>query len=100
VTIPAIGSVIGAGATPTITSTPKAANAGGDFGKTVVDALQNLQDTQNNADNLALKAATGDLSDVHNYMIAATEASVQTDLTVAVRNKAVDAFNEIMRMNV
>jgi flagellar hook-basal body complex protein FliE len=103
VAINPISSVLGAGSIANvgnITSTAKTATPSGDFGKTVVDALQNLQDTQNNADNLALKAATGDLSDVHDYMIAATEASVQTDLTVAVRNKAVDAFNEIMRMQV
>jgi flagellar hook-basal body complex protein FliE len=31
-------------------------------------------------------------------MIASTEAQVTTELTVALRNKAVDAFNEIMRM--
>ena len=85
-------------AAPTKTTAGNAAS--GDFGQTVVDALDNLEKTQNNADSLALKAATGDLNDVHNYMIAATEASVQTELTVAVRNKAVEAFNDIMRMQV
>jgi flagellar hook-basal body complex protein FliE len=74
--------------------------ASGDFGNAVVDALDNLQATQNNADSLALKAATGSLADVHTYMIAATEATTQTELTTAVRDKAVQAFNDIMRMNV
>jgi flagellar hook-basal body complex protein FliE len=33
-------------------------------------------------------------------MIASTEAALATELTVAVRNKAVDAFTEILRMQV
>jgi flagellar hook-basal body complex protein FliE len=33
-------------------------------------------------------------------MIASSESSVATELTVAVRNKAVEAFTEIMRMQV
>jgi flagellar hook-basal body complex protein FliE len=33
-------------------------------------------------------------------MIAATQAQVATELTVAVRNKAVEAFNDIMRMQI
>jgi flagellar hook-basal body complex protein FliE len=89
-----INNVTGTGATQSTQP------ASGDFGQKVVDALQNLEDTQNNADQLALKASTGDLADVSNYMIAATEASVQTEYTVAVRNKAVEAFNDIMRMQV
>jgi flagellar hook-basal body complex protein FliE len=61
-------------------------------------AVENLQTVQNKADDLAVKAATGTLQDVHDYTIAATEASLVTQLTVAVRNKAVEAFSEIMRM--
>ena len=100
--INAIGQVLGAAGVGNIAAPQPAtpATQSGDFGNKVVDALQNLQSTQDNADGLAIKAATGTLSDVHDYMIAATEATVQTELTVAVRNKAVEAFNDIMRMNV
>ena len=70
------------------------------FGDMVGKAINSLQSTQANADNLATQAATGQLQDVQQYMVASTEASLSTQLTVAVRNKAVDAFNEIMRMSV
>ena len=77
-----------------------AGSATGDgFGDLVTSALNNVSATQNNADHLANKAAVGQLSDPHEYMIAATEASLSTELTVAVRNKAVEAFNDIMRMS-
>jgi flagellar hook-basal body complex protein FliE len=64
----------------------------------VAKGLDYLQQSQQKSDDLAVRAATGRLTDVHDYMIAATEASLVTELTVAIRNKAVDAFNEIMRM--
>jgi flagellar hook-basal body complex protein FliE len=70
------------------------------FGQTLTKALDGLQGSQAKADNLAVSAATGDLTNVHDYMIAATEASLATELTVAVRNKAVEAFNQIMNMGV
>jgi flagellar hook-basal body complex protein FliE len=70
------------------------------FGQTLVKALDGLQGAQTKADGLAVQAATGDLTNVHDYMIAATEASLATELTVAVRNKAVEAFNQIMNMAV
>jgi flagellar hook-basal body complex protein FliE len=43
-------------------------------------------------------AATGDLQDVHDYVIAATSMQTATELTTTVRNKALEAFSEIMRM--
>src|SRR3954469_21893590 len=67
-------------------------------GNTFTNMLDSLQGTQDNADGLAVQAATGNLTDIHNYTIAATESQLMTDLTVAVRDKAVAAFEEIMRM--
>ncbi|MCU1487296.1 MAG: flagellar hook-basal body complex subunit FliE [Actinomycetia bacterium] len=98
-TIPAIS---GLGSLPSITSTAtKAApDAAESFGNMITKGLDNLQQTQATADNLATQAATGDLTDLHDYMIASTQASLTTELTVSVRNKAVDAFNEIMRMQI
>jgi flagellar hook-basal body complex protein FliE len=68
------------------------------FGDAVVGALSDLSAAHHTADVLATKAATGGLADVHDYTIAATEASLATELTVAVRNKAVEAFTQIMNM--
>jgi flagellar hook-basal body complex protein FliE len=101
-TVPAI---TGLPSLPSITTVGNGGAAAGpdaaeSFGKLVSNGLNNLQETQANADKLATQAATGDLTDLHDYMIASTQASLTTELTVSVRNKAVDAFNEIMRMQI
>ena len=72
--------------------------AGANFSTMLANGLESLQQTQATADELATQAATGQLTDPAQYMIASTQAQVTTELTVALRNKAVDAFNEIMRM--
>ena len=68
------------------------------FGDMLLDGLDHLEAVQDKSDKLAVQAATGDLDDIHDYTMAATEASVTAQLTVAVRNRAMEAFNEIMRM--
>ena len=89
----ASGADIATGAAGAVTGTQ-------DFGQSLVKALDGLQGAQTKADGLAVEAATGNLTNVHDYMIAATELSLATELTVAVRNKAVEAFNQIMNMPV
>ena len=64
------------------------------------DGFDRLQSLHDKADQLAVQAAGGDLANLHDYTITATEASVATQLTTAVRNKAVEAFQEIMRMSI
>jgi flagellar hook-basal body complex protein FliE len=73
---------------------------GQEFGDLVLDGIDRLEAVQDRSDRLAVQAATGDLDSIHDYTLAATEAQVTTQLTVAVRNKALEAFNEIMRMPV
>ncbi len=93
---PGVSTDMGVGTT---TGTPAIQGAGGsDFASMLASSLDNLQGTQSKADNLAVQAATGDLKDVHDYMIASNEASLATQMVVTIKNKAVDAFNEIMRM--
>ena len=76
--------------------TPSADASG--FAKVLASSVDQVQGMQSKTDTLAVQAATGDLRDVHDYTIASTEAGLATEMLVAVRNKAVEAFNEIMKM--
>ena len=99
--LPPISSV--SAALPSLPAAKPAATeavGGAGFGDMVAKALANVQQTHTTADGLAQAAATGNGTDVHDYMIAATQANLATELTVAVRNKAVEAFNDIMRMQI
>jgi flagellar hook-basal body complex protein FliE len=69
-----------------------------DFAAMLPKALDNVQAAQQKADNLAVQVADGTLSDPAQYTMAATEASLGLQLTMAIRNKALEAFQEIMRM--
>jgi flagellar hook-basal body complex protein FliE len=71
---------------------------GSGFAASLTGAVDGLQGLQNTSSELAIQAVTGDLEDIHNATLASSRASVTLELVAAVRNKGVDAFNEIMRM--
>ena len=101
--LPAVG--VGAntgitGATGVGTPSGTTSTSGGDFASVLSSSLDQLQATQSHADQLAQQAATGDLKDVSDYMIASNEATLATQMVVTIKNQAVNAFNEIMRMQV
>ncbi|WP_285114838.1 flagellar hook-basal body complex protein FliE [Leifsonia sp. fls2-241-R2A-40a] len=97
--IPAIGAISGIGATGGVTATQATGATGGaSFGNALTGAIDNLQQLQGTSDKLAIQAVTGNLDDIHDATIASTRAQVTLELVAGVRNKAVDAFNEIMRM--
>ena len=99
--ISAISGVTGlTGVNPVAATAGTAATSGPntDFAGMLSKGLESVQASQTNADNLAVQVANGTLTDPAQYTMAATEASLGLQLTMAIRNKAVDAFQEIMRM--
>ena len=94
--VSAVTGVAGSTNADAVTSTSN----GDGFASVLASTFDKLQSTQNAADSLGAQAATGDLKDVHDYMIASNEASLATEMVVTIKNKAVEAFNEIMRMPV
>jgi flagellar hook-basal body complex protein FliE len=95
--ISGINATAGAPAATDAVPTPA---SGGGFAAVLAGQVDNLNAVQGNADSLALQAATGDLKDAHDYMIASAEARLATDTVVTLKNSAVSAFTEIMRMTV
>jgi len=72
--------------------------SGSDFASQLASGLGQVQQLQDSAASLGLQAASGTVIDPAQYLIATTQASLGLELTVAVRDRAVEAFNEIMRM--
>lgn len=72
--------------------------AGTAFGEALTGAIDGVSAAQKTSSELAVKALTGDLTDIHDATIASARAAVTLELVAAVRNKGVEAFTEIMRM--
>lgn len=96
----AVSAVQGIGAAfaaPSPTARPASSDGSG-FAASMTQAIDDLRAVQSQSETLGVAAVTGDLDDIHTAMIASTRAAVTLELVAAVRNKGVDAFNEIMRM--
>lgn len=93
-----VSATVGPSSLSQLTGASPSKTAENEFSTALSGAMQNLQDTQTRAGDLSVKAVTGQLDDVHDYTIAATEAAVTLEVTAAVRNRMVEAFTEIMRM--
>lgn len=90
-----------AGASPTMGGTIAASDASsGSFSQVLENAVQEVNGTMQAADAAKTSLLTGETSNVHQAMIAVQEANVAFSLMVEVRNKLVDSYQELMRMQV
>lgn len=68
------------------------------FGDILGKAMTNLRDVHNHAAELTQEYAAGGDVDISEVMVASEKAAITTELAVQIRNKFVDSYNEIMRM--
>jgi flagellar hook-basal body complex protein FliE len=75
-------------------------NSDVDFKEFLKNAIESVNELQKQADKLSNDFATGKISSIHEVIIAAEKASLSLRLTTEVRNRIVESFREIMRMQI
>lgn len=100
--IPAIPSLpsIGQVTPPTPAPAAPSTGSGSSFGSMLTGALGKLDALQQQASTASQQLATGQASDVSTVAMEVERASLALQLAAQVRNKAVDAYQEIFRMQV
>ena len=70
------------------------------FASFLKDSINSVNEAQIQSDDLTNKMANGENVDLHTVMIASQKASISLSATLEIRNKVVEAYQEIMRMNI
>lgn len=70
------------------------------FAGVLMDAVNEVNSLQNESAVMKQQLVAGQISDVHQVTLAAEKASIAFQLTMQIRNKVVEAYQEIMRMQV
>ncbi|KOS69472.1 flagellar hook-basal body protein FliE [Lysinibacillus contaminans] len=70
------------------------------FANSLKEAIAKVNDQQMASDNATQKLITGGDIELHEVMIASQKASITLNATIEVRNKVIEAYQEIMRMSV
>lgn len=77
-----------------------AGNSGTSFSDVFNEALQNTLETEKAEEQNMLSLLAGEDMDVHTAMIETQKAELALELTLQIRNKVIDAYKEIMQMQV
>jgi flagellar hook-basal body complex protein FliE len=75
-------------------------DGGHEFKELLEDYLKEVNQLQQEADEAVLDLASGKLENLHEVVAAVNEADLSFRLMMEVRNKLLDAYKEIMRMQV
>jgi|SRR5699024_5793764 len=70
------------------------------FGNVLKEAMNDVSKQENESDVKATLLAEGKIDNLHDVMISAQKANIKIETAVEVQQKALDAYNEIMRMQI
>ncbi|MGO4887785.1 flagellar hook-basal body complex protein FliE [Anaerobacillus sp. MEB173] len=70
------------------------------FKTALKDAMNQVNEAQNASSKATEKLVNGNINDLHEVMIIGQKASISLQATVEIRNKVVEAYQEVMRMQV
>lgn len=70
------------------------------FTQTLKEAITDVNELQQKSDVLTQKLATGETKNIPEVMIAVERADIALKLMTSVRNKIIDAYQEVMKMQV
>lgn len=87
------------GMTARLPGGPKQAetNPGAD-GKSFGDFLGEVNEMINDAGKSVKNVATGEVEDIHEVMVAVEKAGIGLELVLEIRNKLLESYREVMRM--
>lgn len=71
---------------------------GPSFGEFLNQAIDKVNEQQKTSEKMTEALASGQAPDLHSVMIAAEKATISFQLAVQIRNKAMESYQEIMRM--
>jgi|SRR5690242_7817476 len=77
---------------------PERNNTGGQFGSALRDAIDQVEQLHTGAEQQVTDLLKGNRSDVQNVVIAVEKADIAFQMMMQVRNKIVNAYQEISRM--
>ncbi len=72
----------------------------GGFGDALSNAIKEVNQLQNQADSKSVQLALGQDVDVHDAVLSMEEAQMSFQYALQVRNKLIEAYQEVMRMQV
>lgn len=95
-----ISPISSVGSVSSIGSTNPVERASGGFADKIGSALESASAAEQSADLMAQDIARGGSTPIHELMVATTKATMTVELLAQVRNRAIQAYQEVMQMQV